>query len=247
MYFPTTHWSLLARATVDGETEARAALGELCRRYWLPLNQFIRSRGYPEAEAADLTQEFLVHLLEHSALRKPDPHRGRFRSFLLGALTKFLSHERDRRLSLKRGGQSPHVSMDTLGEGVSGPPPESEVASFDRSWALTIVRAAMARVEREYEQGGKAGLLAVLRSFLPSASVPPPYEQAAVAAGLSVAALTSEVHRLRAKLREFMCAEVMGTVSAPHEMEEELGYLYRVLMDRATDFGPGQKDSAENL
>ena len=246
MYFLTTHWSLLAKATLDGETEARAALAELCRRYWSPLNQFIRSRGYLEAEAEDLTQEFLVHLLEHSALRKPDPDRGRFRSFLLGALTKFLSHERERRLSLKRGGQLPHVSMATLGEGVHGPPPESEVASFDRAWALTIVKAAVDRVERDYAEGGKDRLFAVLRSFLPGVNVPPPYEQAATEAGMSVAAFTSEVHRLRGKLRELMCAEVMATVSAPHEMEDEIGYLYRVLMDRATDFGPGRKDGVGN-
>jgi len=89
--FPTTHWSLLAQASLNGETEARAALDELCRRYWSPLNQFIRMRGHPPAEADDLTQAFLLHLLEHSALRKPDRLKGRFRSFLLGALVRFLA------------------------------------------------------------------------------------------------------------------------------------------------------------
>jgi len=66
MYFPTTLWSLLAHASLNGETAARNGLEELCRRYWLPLQQFIRSRGYNEVEAQDLTQEFLLHLLEHS-------------------------------------------------------------------------------------------------------------------------------------------------------------------------------------
>src|SRR5262249_49801165 len=63
--FPTTHWSLLAKASLDGNTESRKALEELCRRYWVPLKQFIRSRDYSEAAAEDLTQEFLLHLLEH--------------------------------------------------------------------------------------------------------------------------------------------------------------------------------------
>ena len=53
--FPTTHWSLLANASLDGNTESRKALEELCRRYWGALNQFIRSRGYSKAEAEDLT------------------------------------------------------------------------------------------------------------------------------------------------------------------------------------------------
>ena len=114
MYFPSTHWSVLARASASGETAGHEALEALCRRYWTPLNQFIRSRGYSEAEAEDLTQEFLLHLLEHSTLRKPDPLRGKFRSFLLGALMKFLSHERERQLAQKRGGQQPHISLSLI-------------------------------------------------------------------------------------------------------------------------------------
>lgn len=238
MYFPTTHWSLLAKATINGETEARSALGELCRRYWAPLKQFIRSRGYSETEAEDLTQEFLLHLLEHSTLRKPDPLRGRFRSFLLGALVKFLSHERDRRLTQKRGGQQVHVSVEALPENeeLSAPAPaQAEVAAFDRAWALTVVRTALERVERDYAANGKADLFPVLRAFLPGGTAPPPYEEAAARAGLSLAAFNSEIHRLRHNFRDCVCAEVTGTVSAPHEIEEEIRHLYRVLMDRGTD------------
>ncbi|HKX61574.1 MAG TPA: hypothetical protein VJS65_07015 [Verrucomicrobiae bacterium] len=61
-----------------------------------------------------------------------------------------------------------------------------------------------------------------------------------------MAKATLKVHRLRGRLRELMCVEVMATVSAPHEMQDELGYLYRMLMDRATDFGPGRKDAVGN-
>ena len=82
---------------MNGETPARQALEELCRRYWSPLRHFIRWRGYTQSEAEDLTQEFVLHILQHSTFKKADPLRGRFRSFLLGALTRFLADERDRR------------------------------------------------------------------------------------------------------------------------------------------------------
>jgi DNA-directed RNA polymerase specialized sigma24 family protein len=242
MYFPSTHWSLLARANVNGETEAHSALGELCRRYWAPLHQFIRARGYSDAEAEDLTQEFLVHLLEHSALRKPDPLRGRFRSFLLGALANFLSHERERRFAQKRGGQHTHVGIELLQESASSSAasiPDAEAAVFDRAWALTVLRAALQRVEQDYIASGKTALFGILRGFLPGGSNPPSYGEAAAQAGMSVAAFNSEVHRLRRQFREFVCAEVMATVSAPHEMDEEIAHLYRVLMDRGTDFPAG--------
>jgi len=239
MYFPSTHWSLLARATLDGHTEARSALEELCRRYWLPLRNFIRARGYSESEAEDLTQGFLLHLLEHSALGRLDQSRGKFRSFLLGALANFLSHERERRLAQKRGGEQAHVSVEVLEdqEGLASPRlPENEEVEFDRTWALTVLRASLERVERAYVEAGQDGLFAILRSFLPGGTPMPSYEKAAEEAGLSVAALNSQVHRMRSQLREAVRAEVASTVSAPHEIDEEITYLYRLLMDRGTDF-----------
>ncbi len=247
MYFPSTHWSLLAKATLDGQTEGQSALGELCGRYWYPLKHFIRSRGYSEVEAEDLTQEFLLHLLEHSTLRRPDPLRGKFRSFLLGALANFLSHERERRLAQKRGGLQPHVSLETVDEkgGVPSPRlPDSQEAEFDRTWALTVVRASLERVERAYVEAGQEGLFAILRSFLPGGTPLPSYDEAAAMAGLSVAALNSQVHRMRRQFRDAVCLEVTATVSAPHEIDEEIGYLYRVLMDRGTDFRDSLKAEA---
>jgi hypothetical protein len=70
----------------------------------------------------------------------------------LGALVKFLSHERERRLAHKRGGTHPHVSAEALAEneGLSGPAPwDGAGAAFDRNWALTVVRAALESVERD--------------------------------------------------------------------------------------------------
>lgn len=232
MIFPTTHWSILAQASLDGKTEGRTALNELCRRYWHPLNDFIRSRGYASAEADDLTQAFLLHLLEHSTLQKPDRLKGRFRSFLLGALVRFLGDERDRRLAQKRGGGIPHVLLEEDHEGEFT---AEEQAGFDRAWALTVLRACLAAVRQEYSSAGQEGIFSVARMFLPGSGTAPTYDEAATRLGISVSAFTSELHRLRVRIRELLWAEVAGTVAAPHEIEEELTYLQRVLMDRGTD------------
>jgi hypothetical protein len=50
-----------------------------------------------------------------------------------------------------------------------------------------------------------------------------------------VAALNSEVRRLRQRFKEIVRSEVAATVSAPHETHEEMEHLRRVLMDRGTD------------
>ncbi len=237
MHFPTTHWSLLAKATLDGETKSRAALEELCRRYWRPLNDFIQSRGHSAAEADDLTQAFLLHIIERSVFRRADQRRGRFRSFLLGALSRFLGDERDRRAAQKRGGQAVHMSLEEEGaEEAIGVVSTEESFRFDRAWAVTILRASLALAQDEYRMEGRETLFASLSSFLPGTNQTPSYDQAAAICGLSPAAFNSELHRLRRRVRELTRDEVMQTVSAPHEIEEELEHLKRVLMDRGTEF-----------
>jgi len=243
MNFPTTHWSLLARASLNDEAPARQALEELCRRYWSPLRQFIRWRGYTESEADDLTQEFVLHLLKHSTLKKADRLRGRFRSFLLGALTRFLADEWDRRQAQKRGRGVVHLSLnqdESLAGGKAAeedPRSQEAVISFDREWALVILEHALGAIEEEFESTGRTSHFAVLRRFLPGSLDVPSYEEAAAQLGVSLPGLKSELHRLRQRFKGQVRQEVAGTVSAPHEIDEEMEHLQRVLMDKGSDLG----------
>jgi RNA polymerase sigma-70 factor (ECF subfamily) len=240
MYFPTTHWSLLARASLDGAAEARTALDELCRRYWGPIHQFIRWRGYNETEAEDLTQAFLLHLLERSVFRKPNRLKGRFRSFLLGALTRFLANQRDHARAQKRGGGAEHLSLDDE----PGPTPAAqpaEAAVFDREWGLTILENALRQAEAEFGLGENAGRFGVLQRFLPGAVEVISYEAAAARLNVGLPALKSEVFRLRQCVREMVRREVAATVSAPHELDAEMSHLQAVLLDRGHNFGAAAK------
>jgi DNA-directed RNA polymerase specialized sigma24 family protein len=235
MYFPTTHWSLLAKATSSGDDEARRALEELCRRYWAPVNQFVQFRGHGVTEAQDLTQEFFMHICRHSTFSRADRMRGRFRSFLLGALGKFLANESDRGRAQKRGGGTADLRLDDMDDATTPPAPAEAVAGFDREWATTVLANAMDRVRAEFADGGRREVFGVLKDFLPGAAAPPSYEAAAQRIGLSVPAFRSEVHRLRLRFRALIREEVAATVSAPHEIEQELAHLQSVLMDRGQD------------
>jgi RNA polymerase sigma-70 factor (ECF subfamily) len=232
MYFPTTHWSLLAKATSSGDDEARRALEELCRRYWAPVNQFVQFRGRRDAEAEDLTQEFFLHVCRHSTFSRADRMRGRFRSFLLGALVKFLANETDRARAQKRGGGAADLRLDDMDDTTAPPAPPEALAGFDREWATTVLANAMDRVRGEFAGAGRGNVFGVLKDFLPGAAAPPSYEDAARRMGSSVPAFKSEVHRLRLRFRALIREEVAATVSAPHEIEAELAHLQTVLMDR---------------
>src|SRR5260370_1186422 len=83
---------------------ALSALSELCQVYWRPVYVFLRKRGYGREDAQDLTQGFFAHLIENRGYAHADPKKGRFRSFLLGALKHFIADARDHEHALKRGG-----------------------------------------------------------------------------------------------------------------------------------------------
>src|SRR5262249_2032346 len=94
--FTSTRWTMVLDAG-ESQTpadEALRALSELCRIYWRPIFLFLRRQGSNPDDAQDLTQGFFAHLIESRAYARADPEKGRFRSFLLGALKHFVAHAR---------------------------------------------------------------------------------------------------------------------------------------------------------
>ena len=102
--FGETPWSIVVAAGATTEPRAQAALTELCRIYWRPVYAYLRRSGYDTHDAQDLTQSFFQHLVENETLRRVSRQKGRFRSFLVGALKLCLADEQARRHTLKRGG-----------------------------------------------------------------------------------------------------------------------------------------------
>ncbi len=111
-FFATTHWSVVLAARDTDSPEADAALAELCRTYWYPLYAFVRRKGHGPHDAQDLTQGFFARLLEKNYVAQADRERGRFRTYLLAALTHFLADEWDKARRLKRGGGREIISFD---------------------------------------------------------------------------------------------------------------------------------------
>ena len=230
MEFPATQWSLLAQATLNGEAAATAALAEFCRRYREPVLQFIRIRGVPPAEAEDLTQDFLLHVMEKSTLRRADATRGRFRSFLIGALVRFLRDAYHQRTAQKRGGMALPLSFDEPDLAAAMPTiAPDDAALFDRAWATQMLLLALEGLKADYGKAGRAEAYAVLAAYLPGRAAPPPYEEAAATLGLGLATFKTEVHRLLERFRQRLRREIAGTVTSPEEIEDELAYLGRVL------------------
>ena len=222
--FHPTQWTLVLRASGIG-AEAQAALSDLCGAYYAPVVMFLRQDGRGEDEAREMAHAFFAELLE-GGLGAPEQARGRCRSYLLGAVKHFISKQRDTAETMKRGGGVEFVNVDL--DGGKMPPllAEDDALLFDREWAFTLIGRALAVLEREHER--KLEFYQTLKPWLDGA---PDVSQAQTAAnlGMSETAVKVAIHRLRARFRDLIRAEVAATVNDPTEMEAELHHLIQIV------------------
>jgi RNA polymerase sigma factor (sigma-70 family) len=232
--FATTHWSLVEAAKPDeaSQTRAREALGELCRVYWYPLYAFVRGRGYSAADAQDLTQSFFARMIETNGLACADRTRGRFRSYLLGAMKHFLANEWHRARTQKRGGRVQFLAWEALDPEAryGGAPDRSDNPEhlFDREWALETVARALQALRDEMARAGRSDQFEALKGRL-AGQDELPRDQVAARLGLSEGAIKVAVHRLRQRYRVLLRAAVAETVRNEADLDDEMRYLVAVL------------------
>jgi RNA polymerase sigma-70 factor (ECF subfamily) len=231
--FCPTHWTVVLAAGSADSVAARDALEKLCRAYWPPIYAFIRRQGHNPHDAQDLTQGFFARLLEKNSFAEADRAKGRFRSFLLGALKHFLANEWDKANALKRGGGQTLIPIDVASvETTCGFEPADHTMAdkaFERRWALTLLDQVLRRLRQEYLDAGKETLFEQLKQTLTEASRTVPYLEIAARLGTTEGAVKVAVHRLRQRYRELLRAEIASTVASPAEVEDELRNLFAAL------------------
>lgn len=231
--FAATRWTLVLAARGESP-EARVALGELCAAYWEPVFRFLCREGRDEDAARELTQEFFARVLGGGGFAGATPARGRFRSFLLGALKHFLADARAHATAGKRGGgrapEPMHAPTDTSsGFEAAAPEDAAPAAYFDRQWAYAVMAHALATVGRELADAGRADHFAALKPWLVGDAAG--LSQAAMARqlALSEGVVKVAIHRLRKRFLEIVRSEVARTVPADADVDAELRYLVEVL------------------
>jgi RNA polymerase sigma-70 factor (ECF subfamily) len=147
--FATTHWSVVLAA---GESSS-SAFERLCQVYWYPIYAFLRRLGHSSTDAEDLAQGFFAYLLSTELVAKADRNIGRFRTFLLGCLQRWLSNQAQRDRAARRGGGSTPLSLDALAPeqrySLEPVTEETPASQYERTWAETLVGETMARLENE--------------------------------------------------------------------------------------------------
>jgi RNA polymerase sigma factor (sigma-70 family) len=228
--FATTHWTVVLAAGRRSTPEADRALEVLCRAYWFPLYAYVRRRGYAKEDAEDLTQAFFARFLEKNYLEGLSAERGRFRAFLLASLKHFLANEWDHSQRQKRGGQTPHLSLDWQTADaqfqLAAPAHSSPDQAFDREWAVALLARVLERLAAECEADGRGHQFAALKDFLASDGETSPYADASQALGLSAGAVRVAVHRLRKRYRQLLRDAITQTVADPAHVQDEIQALF---------------------
>jgi len=211
----------------------RESLAALCQTYWLPLYVFLRRRGLDAHAAEDHTQAFFARLLEKHDLRRADPQRGRFRTFLLACLKNFVANELDKAQAQKRGGGRQALPLDfDNAESRYALEPAHDLTPeklFDRQWAMTLLDLALSRLRAEAEQAGKLAPFERLSVLLADRAGHGAYAEAAAALGMTEGAARVAVHRLRRRYRDLLRDEVAQTVADPADVDGEIRDLMAAL------------------
>ena len=231
--FATTHWTAVLAAGRGDSRQADIALEELCRTYWYPLYAYVRRQGHSREDAEDLTQGFFARLLEKNYLEGVSSDKGKFRSFLLVALKRFLINEWDHANRQKRGGGLKPLSLDwqdaEMRYQINPADDLSPDKLYDRAWALIVLERVITRLRDESGADGKAGQYEQLKTFLMMGKSEIPYPQAAAALKMSEGAVRVAVHRLRRRYRELLREEITQTLANPAQAGEEMQALFSAL------------------
>jgi RNA polymerase sigma factor (sigma-70 family) len=227
--FTTTHWSVVLAARQGESGQAEQALAQLCACYWYPLYAFVRRRGFNHHDAEDLTQEFFHRLLDRNYLSAVDYRKGRFRTFLLMALERFMANEWRRVRTHKRGGRITFLSIEEQAaeqryslEPASWLSPEK---IYEQNCALALLEKALLKLRNEFETKGKVEKFQRLKCFLTTDGEPTSYAKLAAQWHTTEAALKMAVSRLRARYGALLREEVANTLSSAEEVEDELNAL----------------------
>ena len=227
-HFRTTRWSLV-RASSSRSEEGRAALGELCERYWPALYALARRGGSKPDAAEDAVQGFLEGVIRRGDIARVDEAKGSFRAYLGTAFRRYLMNEAAAARTLKRGGGVVTAPLDAEAHYGEFDESDDPAQLFERAFARRTLETALERLRRDYESRGKRDQFDELRSTITAPDDSMDREALASSLGMTRGALDVAIHRLRSRYREALLGAVRDVTESDEAAAEELAWMFRVI------------------
>lgn len=232
-HFPTTQWSNVARAGHAQTQVKREALNDLLTRY-LPAvrSHLIHRKRINRDQVDDLIQGFVAsRVIEKDLIARVERERGKFRTFLLTALDRYIIGQYRHASAKKRNaGQTanladiPDVANDR----------ESATCTFDVEWARALLSDTLDRMQKQCHQSGRQDLWNIfeyrlLRPILhqePGPSYEELVKKFELVSPAQASNLLVSAKRMFARLLRSVVAEY---TPESDQIDEEIGDLMQIL------------------
>jgi RNA polymerase sigma-70 factor (ECF subfamily) len=238
--FLTTHWSFIEAAGAGTEDREKAMIGLLLERYWKPVYCYLRRKGYDNEDAKDLTQGFFQEVvLGRELISQADRLKGRFRTFLLTSLDRYLINVQKAQSTQRRMPRRKLVSLTfeppDLPETVSELSPED---SFNYAWVSSLLEHVLAEGETACQREGKTTHWAIFneRILQPAAAgtEPPTMSEICRKYGIkSPVKASNMIVTVKRRLQKAFAEYLRNSVTSDEEAADELNEIKRFLPDIA--------------
>ena len=229
--FPATRWSLVGRAATRGTENGRLALAELLQIYLPALRGYLTvSLRIDEYRADDLLQGFLADkVLQQDLIAQADRERGKFRSFLLTGLKRFVIDEFRRETAQQRSPGGAMRDIDDYAAQIESAPEPSDI--FDRIWAQEVLGEVMRRMRDELSDQLPTWVIFESRVLLPitDGAVAPSHDDLAKRFDLPSASHASNLlGTAKRTFRRIFRGVVAEYTSEESEIDVEIDDLWRI-------------------
>jgi RNA polymerase sigma-70 factor (ECF subfamily) len=220
---------------MDEAAAKREALGRLLSRYIPPLRaHLVYRRGLSAADADDAVQQFVADkVLRRDLIAQADRERGKFRTFLLTALKRWLINHLRNEKAQRRSPADANV-LDAGERSADLVVADEADDVFDVQWAREVLSHALDRMQAECERTGRDNVWGVfqyrlVRPLLEGAE-PADYQELVSRFQFESPAQASNVLMTAKRMFARSLRAVVGEYARqPEEIEAEITELQNIL------------------
>jgi hypothetical protein len=230
--FPPTRWTLVARAGEFDVGESAGAIAEIVRLYAPALRtHLLRAMKHNPDLVDDLLQGFLTDkVLEQRLVGFADASRGRFRTFLLTALDRYVVDEFRAASAKKRSPRNAPLDVDEMLDRLAA---EEVRSAFDQSWAGEVVGEVVERMREHCKQSARPDVWDVfeVRYLKPAIHGGEPEPHASIARRLKLDSVEQAANLLVTAKRMFtrIFKSVVGRYAIDDdEVRSEVAELWKI-------------------
>lgn len=233
--FPSTAWTFIRRAQEEHPHGSDREFARFLFSYWKPVFYFLRAKGVPLHEAEDTTQAFFLRFLERDWLKRADQSRGKFRTFLLTLLNRFLSDHGARRAPRQEVFDRTIASVHgLLGDAERSYEPaggETPEVIFMRQWAAGLLEGVLNRLRGFYEEEGKSTWyeLFVATHLTGATATRPSQRELGERHGMTRDQVRYALDVVERRFKHYLTEELRDQVAFDAELDEEIRELQAFL------------------